>query len=296
MRLGPPPEVEEEPGQFWKDFIRETAPVFRKPTIEQLSEFIEPTWRALCDGARYVDDRLREIFDEVEPDVIVEDNVVCFPAIHALGPAVGAHRLLQPARGEGRRTSRRSSPATRPATARAGTSSAPSTRARPPICTASSPRSARSAARRALPAGRVHPRVGLARTCTLYPARGRLRARHAARADVASRSTRASGAPTRRPSASGSDRFGRRRARLPLARQPRLGRRRPDEAARRRALARAAPVHRLEGAAGVRVRAGREHVGRGVRPPARAPPARRRRDHARAGTTRRPSASTSASR
>ena len=58
MRLGPPPEVEEEPGQFWKDFIRETAPVFRKPTIEQLAEFIEPTWRALCDGARYVDDRL----------------------------------------------------------------------------------------------------------------------------------------------------------------------------------------------------------------------------------------------
>ena len=85
MRLGPAPEVEEEPGQFWKDFIRDTAPVFRKPTIEQLTEFIEPTWRALCDGARYVDDRLREIFDEVEPDVIVEDNVVCFPAIHHSG-------------------------------------------------------------------------------------------------------------------------------------------------------------------------------------------------------------------
>jgi MGT family glycosyltransferase len=85
MRLGPPPEVEEEPGQFWKDFIRETAPVFRKPTIEQLTEFIEPTWRALCDGARYVDDRLREIIDEVEPDLVVEDNVVCFPAIHHSG-------------------------------------------------------------------------------------------------------------------------------------------------------------------------------------------------------------------
>jgi MGT family glycosyltransferase len=85
MRLGPPPEVEEEPGQFWKDFIRETAPVFRKPTIEQIVDFVEPTWRALCDGARYVDDRLREIFDEVAPDVIVEDNVVCFPAIHHSG-------------------------------------------------------------------------------------------------------------------------------------------------------------------------------------------------------------------
>jgi MGT family glycosyltransferase len=85
MRLGPPPDVEEEPGQFWKDFIRETAPVFRKPTIDQLAEFIEPTWRALCDGARYVDDRLREIFDEVDPDVIVQDNVVGFPAIQHSG-------------------------------------------------------------------------------------------------------------------------------------------------------------------------------------------------------------------
>ena len=85
MRLGPPPEQEEEPGQFWKDFIRDTAPVFRKPTIEQLGAFIEPTWRALCDGARYVDERLREILDELQPDVVVEDNVVCFPALAPCG-------------------------------------------------------------------------------------------------------------------------------------------------------------------------------------------------------------------
>jgi MGT family glycosyltransferase len=89
MRLGPPPATAEAPGQFWKDFIRDTAPVFRKPTIEQLSGFIEPTFRALCDGARYVDERLREIFAELQPDVIVEDNVVAFPAIiHAGKPWV----------------------------------------------------------------------------------------------------------------------------------------------------------------------------------------------------------------
>jgi UDP:flavonoid glycosyltransferase YjiC (YdhE family) len=81
MRLQPPPEVEEEPGQFWKDFIRETAPEFRKPTIEQLDSFLRPTWQALIDGAMYVDDRLAEIFDDLRPDAIVEDNVVGFPAI-----------------------------------------------------------------------------------------------------------------------------------------------------------------------------------------------------------------------
>src|SRR4029077_13535749 len=80
MRLGPPPEVEEVPGQFWKDFIRDTAPVFRTPTIEQLETFIAPTWQALLDGARYADERLREIFDELAPDAIVQDNVCAFPA------------------------------------------------------------------------------------------------------------------------------------------------------------------------------------------------------------------------
>ena len=85
MRLTPPPAEPEVPGQFWKDFIRDTAPIFRRPTIEALEGFVLPTWQALCDGARHVDDRLLEIFDEVGPDVIVQDNVVAFPAIHACG-------------------------------------------------------------------------------------------------------------------------------------------------------------------------------------------------------------------
>jgi UDP:flavonoid glycosyltransferase YjiC (YdhE family) len=85
MRLGPPPETDEEPGQFWKDFIRDTAPVFRRPTIEQLEGFVAPTMQALVDGARYVDDRLLEIFDELRPDVIVQDNVCAFAALPASG-------------------------------------------------------------------------------------------------------------------------------------------------------------------------------------------------------------------
>jgi MGT family glycosyltransferase len=44
-----------------------------------------PTWQALLDGARYVDERLAEIFGELEPDAIVEDNVCGFPAIPASG-------------------------------------------------------------------------------------------------------------------------------------------------------------------------------------------------------------------
>ncbi len=101
MRLGPPPEVPEIPGQFWIDFIRDTSPVFRKSTLEQLGEFIAPTFQALVDGAKYVDPRLTEIFDELAPDVIVQDNVVAFPALAASRPAVGPDHVLQPGRDEG---------------------------------------------------------------------------------------------------------------------------------------------------------------------------------------------------
>ena len=85
MRLAPAPAEPEEPGQFWKDFIRDTAPVFRESTFDQLGDFIAPTWQALLDGARYVDDRLAEILGELEPDAVVEDNVCAFPAIPASG-------------------------------------------------------------------------------------------------------------------------------------------------------------------------------------------------------------------
>ena len=85
MRLGPPPEADEEPGQFWKDFIRETAPQFRKPTIEQLDTWIKPVWQELINGARYCQQQLTEIIERARPDVIVEDNVVGFPALTTAG-------------------------------------------------------------------------------------------------------------------------------------------------------------------------------------------------------------------
>jgi MGT family glycosyltransferase len=82
--LAPPPARDAPPqdaGRFWKDFIRDTAPEFRKPTIDQLATFMQPTWQALIDGARYCEPYLREIIERQRPDVIVEDNVVAFPAL-----------------------------------------------------------------------------------------------------------------------------------------------------------------------------------------------------------------------
>jgi MGT family glycosyltransferase len=86
--LAPPPPADapaQDAGQFWKDFIRETAPEFRKPTIDQLATFMQPTWQALVDGARFCEPQVREIIARHQPDVIVEDNVVSFPALQTAG-------------------------------------------------------------------------------------------------------------------------------------------------------------------------------------------------------------------
>lgn len=84
--LAPPAQDEnQDPGAFWKDFILQTSPEFRKPTIEQIETFVKPTWQALIDGAVYCEPALREIIARVKPDVIVEDNVVTFPALLTSG-------------------------------------------------------------------------------------------------------------------------------------------------------------------------------------------------------------------
>ena len=75
----------QDAGQFWKDFIRDTAPEFRKPTIEQLDTWIRPVWEELVNGARYCQRELAGIVARARPDVIVEDNVVGFPALVTAG-------------------------------------------------------------------------------------------------------------------------------------------------------------------------------------------------------------------
>jgi MGT family glycosyltransferase len=71
----------EAAGQFWIDFINQTAPEFAKPTREQLATFVQPTYQALIDGAKYCEPQLRAIIARHRPDVVVEDNVVSFPAL-----------------------------------------------------------------------------------------------------------------------------------------------------------------------------------------------------------------------
>ena len=122
MRMSPPPEGEETVGGGWAEFVRETSPQFRRPTIEQLETVTAPIWAEFVDGAEYSHDRLTEIWAELRPDAIVHDCVASFPSVSLAGcpwiRVVSANPLRSPTP-----TSRRCSPATRHATAAAGTNS-----------------------------------------------------------------------------------------------------------------------------------------------------------------------------
>ncbi|MDA0635249.1 glycosyltransferase [Nonomuraea sp. MCN248] len=83
--LAPPADEEQDAGQFWKDFIRDTAPEYRKSTREQLETVTAPIWKELIDGAKYCEPQLKQIIERVQPDVIVEDNVLTFPALLTAG-------------------------------------------------------------------------------------------------------------------------------------------------------------------------------------------------------------------
>jgi MGT family glycosyltransferase len=88
LDLTPPPEQPapaQDAGAFWKDFIRQTAPEFRKPTIEQLDSWVRPVWEELVAGVRHSHPRLTDIVARRRPDVIVEDNVISFPALLTAG-------------------------------------------------------------------------------------------------------------------------------------------------------------------------------------------------------------------
>lgn len=87
VHLAEPPadDAQSDAGQFWKEFIASTAAEFRKPTIEQLDTWIRPVWEELIAGAKYSHHQLADIVARTAPDVIVEDNVVGFPALVTSG-------------------------------------------------------------------------------------------------------------------------------------------------------------------------------------------------------------------
>jgi len=85
IRLEPEPDVEVEPDQFWKDFIRETAPHLGDTTLRQIETVTRPIWEGEVAGSMYAQGQITQVLGRVEPDAIVQDNVIAFPALHTSG-------------------------------------------------------------------------------------------------------------------------------------------------------------------------------------------------------------------
>ena len=85
MRMAPAEEAADPTADPWAEFIRVTAPEFRKPTIEQIETVTKPIWEALVAGARYSHERIMEIWDDIHPDVVCTDNVTGYPAVELAG-------------------------------------------------------------------------------------------------------------------------------------------------------------------------------------------------------------------
>jgi len=85
VQVAPPAEGEGAVGEGWAEYVRQTAPEFRKATIEQLATVIRPIWETLADQGEYVHEQLDQAWGELVPDVIVTDNVSAFPSILTAG-------------------------------------------------------------------------------------------------------------------------------------------------------------------------------------------------------------------
>jgi MGT family glycosyltransferase len=85
MRMAPADEAADPTADPWAEFIRVTAPEFRKPTIEQIETVTKPIWEALVAGEQYSHGRIMEIWDDIRPDAVCTDNVTGYPSVELAG-------------------------------------------------------------------------------------------------------------------------------------------------------------------------------------------------------------------
>ena len=133
------------------------------------STFIQPTYQALIDGAKYCEPRLREIIAEAPPRRDRRGQRRALPGAGDRGRAVRADRVVQPARGAAAPTSRRRSPGCRATTAPSGRPTARSSTAPTARCGRTSTPGCGSRAPTPLPDLEFMPRDNAA-NLYVYPA------------------------------------------------------------------------------------------------------------------------------
>ena len=70
---------------YWESFIARHLSSFRKNPYEQIEDYVVPTWEAIVNTVIDAEESLRRIISQIQPDVVLLDNVIMFPAIESSG-------------------------------------------------------------------------------------------------------------------------------------------------------------------------------------------------------------------
>ena len=73
--------TQQQTEDFWANYVRDSLPKYRQSTFVQLETYMRPSWEILIDEGKAYQSHIPKILEDVQPDVIVQDHNVCFPAL-----------------------------------------------------------------------------------------------------------------------------------------------------------------------------------------------------------------------
>ncbi|MEE9218229.1 MAG: glycosyltransferase [Acidobacteriota bacterium] len=80
------PMSPEQSAKYWEDFMRRYLPAFRTSPYEQIPTYVKGCWEAIVDTSKWsVKNRLGDLFADIKPDLIINDNVALYPDTEQAG-------------------------------------------------------------------------------------------------------------------------------------------------------------------------------------------------------------------
>ncbi|WP_373491424.1 glycosyltransferase [Parasphingorhabdus sp.] len=81
-----PPMTEAEQAKYWDDFMIRYMPTFRTSAYEQIGTYVRACWEAIVDTVKWsVKNGLDDLLQEINPDLIINDNVALYPHTQTAG-------------------------------------------------------------------------------------------------------------------------------------------------------------------------------------------------------------------
>lgn len=81
-----PPMSEAEQAKYWDDFMVKYIPTFRTSAYDQVGTYVKGCWEAIVDTVRWsVKNGLDKVLDDIDPDLIINDNVALYPSTQQAG-------------------------------------------------------------------------------------------------------------------------------------------------------------------------------------------------------------------